>query len=66
MKRLFCVIKKLIDSYFGACVSENKEYVKIKSDILNLRVPTLRDDTENLKKDRFYLYKYMSPKTKQS
>ncbi|WP_294287128.1 hypothetical protein [uncultured Chryseobacterium sp.] len=39
-------------AYSGQVSSENKEYKRIKKEVENLRIPTTRDDRQNLSKDR--------------
>lgn len=52
LKASFVALCNLKSAYAGEYKSENKEYNKIKRDIENLRIPTTRDDRENLSNDR--------------
>lgn len=52
LKASILALGNLKSAYAGEFRSENKEYNKIKKDVENLRIPTTRDDRENLKSDR--------------
>jgi len=52
LKASILALGNLKSAYAGEYRSENNEYKKIKKEIENLRIPTTRDDRENLKTDR--------------
>jgi hypothetical protein len=52
LKATIVALGNIKSAYSGEVSSENKEYNKIKKEIENLRIPTTRNDMENLKKDR--------------
>lgn len=52
LKASLLALGNLKSAYAGEIYSKNKEYNKIKKEIENLRIPTTRDDRENLSKDR--------------
>lgn len=52
LKASILALGNLKSAYAGQVSSENKEYKKIKKEVESLRIPTTRDDRENLSKDR--------------
>ncbi|MFP3593971.1 hypothetical protein [Chryseobacterium sp. SIMBA_038] len=52
LKASILALGNIKSAYSGQVSSQNKEYRKIKNEVENLRVPTTRDDRENLSKDR--------------
>ncbi|WP_265427888.1 hypothetical protein [Chryseobacterium sp. YIM B08800] len=52
LKASLLALGNIKSAYSGQVSSQNKEYKRIKNEVENLRVPTTRDDRENLSKDR--------------
>ena len=52
LKASLLALGNIKSAYSGQVSSDNREYKKIKNEVENLRIPTTRDDRENLSKDR--------------
>lgn len=52
IKQITACISNLGDSYLGKYKSSNKEFNEIRLDLKNINFSSMKDDAENLKKDR--------------
>ena len=52
LKASLLALGNIKSAYSGQVSSDNREYKKIKTEVENVRIPTTRDDRENLSKDR--------------